>query len=832
MKTQSFFAGFHVVFLTTLAASFLAAPSCAQPTNFQRLHSFGNTNLAGAFPRRVIDGSDGRLYGAAVLDAPVFEGIVYGINRDGTGYRILHRFKRGDPPGENLSALIEGTDRALYGATSEGAANNQGAVFRINKNGTAITVLHAFPASVPKEGHSPPAPLIEGTDGALYGVSRQGGVAVRGAVFKLQKDGTGFQVLKSFTGTNDGVNPVGGLIEASDGWLYGTTSAAGTGGGGTIFKIRKDGSNFQVLVQLLRVPDQPAMPYAEMIEASDGALYGTTRDVFQGNRGTVFKLQKDGSGFAVVRIFSTTNEPGFLYAPVVEGPDGALYGVGTGTGGGDNRGTLFRMNKDGSDFRVVHLFPAFLTDGYYPVAVALGRDGSFYGSTGSGGRFGLGTLFRFNPTSDNYSTIWHFSTAGGEPSAPYGPLVPDRFGNLYGATVWGGDVNGGVIYRIHQNGTAFQIVRSMALTTNEGRVVRDLIVATDGNLYGTTSPNGYPGPGTLFKLAPDGSGFTLLQTFVAVTGDGSTPLCRITEGSDGKLYGASRWGGLSGSNNVFRINKDGTGYEILRVFGQVVGDGDSLENPLMEASDGTLYGVTSSGGTNGGGTVFRMNRDGTGYAQLHHFKSVGADGYRPSGPLLEASDGFLYGVTAYGGNRNEGTVFKVKKDGSAFAVVWRQTNWDRGLAGGFHGPLWEGNDGALYGATGFGGNYDGGVIFKINKNGTALTYLHHFDEVSVGRDSAGIVRGTDGAFYGTGGLGSARGTLYRFGQMIGVTRNTSSVQLSCTGVPGLTYEVQRSTDLQNWSTLLQGRMPENLHITYDDTSPPSSAAFYRVAPID
>src|SRR6266850_2674507 len=139
MKPQGFFAGLHAPLLIALATSFLAAPLCAQPTNFQRLHSFGNTNLAGAFPRRVIEGSDGRLYGVAVLDAPTYQGIIYCINRDGTGYRILHRFKKSDPTGDSPDSLLEGTDGALYGVTTEGATNNQGAIFRINKSGTAIT---------------------------------------------------------------------------------------------------------------------------------------------------------------------------------------------------------------------------------------------------------------------------------------------------------------------------------------------------------------------------------------------------------------------------------------------------------------------------------------------------------------------------------------------------------------------------------------------------------------------------------------------------------------------------------------------------------------------
>lgn len=682
--------------------------------------------------------------------------------------------------------MLEGNDGALYGVTREGAAHNEGAVFRINKDGTGITAIHAF-----LEVKGARSPLIEGSDGMLYGVSQRGGSNDVGTVFRLQKNGTGFQVLKHFGSPGDGSNPIGGLLEASDGWLYGTTWIGGMGGRGTVFKLRRDGSDYWVLRNFLSDLAQPASPFADLVEGDDGALYGTSLEGGYLGRGTVFRVQKDGTGLYVLHSFETTNDAAFPYVPVAEGPDGALYG--TGTAGGGTIAGLFKVKKDGTSYRVLRQFPGAPRDGRYPVApVTLSRDGFFYGTTESGGNYGSGTVYRLDPRDDSYSIVFHFSRSGAEAFWPFGALTPDGKGNLYGFAMQGGSTGRGTIYRIRPGG-AFEEVRGMSQTTNEGFMVQGLLVASDGNLYGTCSDEGAGRMGTLFKLAPDGSGFTVLHAFNFTPDDGFTPLTPVIEGSDGKLYGTTRQGGIGGCGTVYRINKDGTGYQLLHGFSGP--DGCIFQDPLIEGSDGVLYGVTVQGGNNGIGAVFRMNRDGSGYLPL-----VRASTYLmyPSGRLLEASDGFLYGVA--------GHIFRFRKDGADHTAIFRFTN---SLDGGVpSGPLWEGNDGALYGSTQQVGIYNYGVLFKVNKNGTGFTVLHHFDGGSLGRgEYPGIVRGDDGAFYGgstswtTGDLGL--GVIYRFGHMIGLARESSS-QLKCTGIPGIIYEMQRSTDLQQWTTLFTG----------------------------
>jgi uncharacterized repeat protein (TIGR03803 family) len=167
----------------------------------------------------------------------------------------------------------------------------------------------------------------------------------------------------------------------------------------------------------------------------------------------------------------------------------------------------------------------------------------------------------------------------------------------------------------------------------------------------------------------DGSNYQILHDFgPLITGDGLTPVA-IMEGSDGALYGTTQSGGTNLSGTAFRINRDGGQYSILHHF-RHSDDGAQPVAGLVEGSDRALYGTTSSGGANGGGTVFKFNKDGTGFVTLHSFSHV--DGAEPEASLVEGSDGKLYGTTRLWGQTNggSGTVFRLNKDGIDFSTLY------------------------------------------------------------------------------------------------------------------------------------------------------------------
>jgi len=173
-----------------------------------------------------------------------------------------------------------------------------------------------------------------------------------------------------------------------------------------------------------------------------------------------------------------------------------------------------------------------------------------------------------------------------------------------------------------------------------------LIIATDGALYGSTRNGGTNSLGSVFTMNKAGTGYTILHSFSSV--EGAQPGAGLLEASDGALYGTST-GGDQKTGAIFKLNKDGSGFTVLHHFGSVVGDGADPACQLIEGSDGALYGTTTGGcGANGGGTAFKLNKDGTSYSLLHSF-GAGTDGQDPARGLIEGAGGALYGTTLRGG---------------------------------------------------------------------------------------------------------------------------------------------------------------------------------------
>jgi len=380
--------------LSSLAATLVlkcAPAEAADPpvVGCQTIYSFVQEQVGMRPEGSLIVGSDGALYGTTSEGGGglMCEGTVFRVNQDGSGFSYLKRFERPwgqRPTGQPVAQLLEASDGVLYGTTYHGT------IFKLNKDGTGFTVLAVLNGSIYCR-------LVEGSDGALYGADPYGDTGY-GCIFKLNKDGTGFTVLRSFVyPSEEGWELVAGLVEGAGGALFGV-AAQSSSGWGTVFKISKDGTDFTVLKKFSRTGGDAKLPYAGVIEASDGNLYGTTS---QGgaatNAGTVFRVSKDGSAFAVLKNFTRTSPDGASpQVSLLEASDGALYGT-TPEGGSADLGTAFKLNKDGTGFAVLKDFTGIGSDGWYPhSALIRGRDGALYGTTVYGGDMGVGTVFRLD----------------------------------------------------------------------------------------------------------------------------------------------------------------------------------------------------------------------------------------------------------------------------------------------------------------------------------------------------------------------------------------------------------------------------------------------------
>ena len=811
--------------LALCLAGGLATEAGAQ-TNFLRLKSFG-VGDAGSPEAPLIEGSDGALYGTSTRGGRAEGGTVFKVNKDGTGYAVLRRFPGNDDDGkEPKGGLVEGSDGALYGTTYAGGTNDSGTVFKLNKDGTGYAVLRRFTNG--SDGSAPQAGLIKASDGALYGVTPFGGGDRSGTVFKLNEDGTGYAVLHRFSRSGDnGVFPVTALLEGSDGALYGTTYGGGTADNfGTVFKLNKDGSSFAVLRRFTGQPgNDGAVPQGALTEGSDGALYGTTSAGGSADDGTVFKLNNDGTSYAVLHAF--TGSPGdgaFPQSKLIKGSDGAMYGT-TSEGGTNDFGMVFKLNNDGSGYAVLWKFSGS-DNGNAPNGVIEGSDGALYGTTTLGGVNDSGIVFRLKKDGSAYKVVRRFiGSMGSDGAVPFGSLLEGSDGALYGTAAAGGTAGKGAVFKVEKDGNGYSVLRNFMGGDSDGAGPRaGLMEGSDGALYGTTESGAPNDSGTIFKLNKDGSGYTVLRRFTGSNFNRPRPAAALIEGSDGALYGAAVGGGTVAKGFLFKLNKDGTSYLMLRSFSGANGDGSAPDQRLTEGSDGALYGTTPYGGV-GGGTLFKINKNGTGYSVLRPFNGT-TEGFNPASPLVEGSDGLLYGTTYFGGSGGWGTVFKINRDGTGYATL-QAFGHSAENAANPQGLIVIGSDGSLYGTTRYGGTQDSGTVFKVNQEGSNYTVLRKFTKVAGDGTTpqSGLVQGSDRALYGTtvAGGDAGEGTVFKlFGgpppplSVTGISWRGAGAgaQLRFSGASSQPFRIEAATNLVNPVWTLQ----DNIAIGFDGTA--------------
>lgn len=349
-------------------------------------------------------------------------------------------------------------------------------------------------------------------------------------------------------------------------------------------------------------------------------------------------------------------------------------------------------------------------DGANPYYGSLVSDGSFlYGMTAKGGANDMGVIFKIKPDGTGYSNMHDFAGYPTDGNKPLGSLISVG-GFFYGMTNQGGTPNGsaGTIFKIKPDGTAYEIVMEFGSTVNAGGPLASLFY--DGSyLYGTTSSGGTNNNGVIFKVKPDGTGYIKLLEFMGQS-NGSNSHCTFI--SDGVyLYGTTDLGGSNGWGTIFKIKPDGTGYVKLLDFGGAAIGEYTFSSLIYDGA--FLYSMTSGGGTGNGGIIFKIKTDGTGYADIHDFQ-WSPDGALPLGSLISFG-GFLYGTTKYGGITDDGTIFKIKPDGTGYSKVLDFSN-DTIHGYNPYGTLFS--DGTcMYGMTYRGGANDSGTIFKINPAG-------------------------------------------------------------------------------------------------------------------
>jgi uncharacterized repeat protein (TIGR03803 family) len=687
----------------------------------------------------MVQGSDGNFYGTALEGGAYGYGTIFRMTTGGA-LTTLVAFNYTDG-GYPSPVLVQGSDGNFYGTTENGGTNGgAGTVFKMTPSGT-LTRLYSFSGG--SDGAVPVAGLVQGVDGNFYGTTYQGGAYGFGTVFEITSSGA-LTTLYSFTGGSDGENPWGGLLQASDGNLYGTTQAGGTYGYGTVFQIAPNGP-LNTLVQFEGY--NGANPSAALIQASDGNLYGTTQTGGSSGDGTLFRIAINGP-------LQVTGQP--VDQPTYIGGT-AIFTVAT----SGSAPVFYQWQKDGIN----------LTNG-----------GNISGSTSATLRitnvavadaalYSVIVSNAFNSLTSDYAVLEIIY------SPPHITSQPVSLTRVTGTTAMFSVAATGdqpLFYQWQENGTNINDGGNISGSATSSLTLVNVTTLNTGS-YSVIVSNALYAVSSLkatLTVVPNASPSAAMNELRLFTGgiDGAFPYAGLIQGKDGNLYGTAEGGGSSFYGSIFRMTLAG-GLTTLYSFT----DGNNGANPharLVQGTNGNFYGTTDSGGTNGYGTIFKMTSGGV-VSFLHSFTG-GSDGADPQTGLTQGADGNFYGASYQGGANSFGSIYKMAPNGAVTAVYEFTGSADGAYP---YADLVQGKDGHFYGTTLEGGANGYGTVFGLTTNGT-LTTLASFNYTNGAYPQAGVILGTDGSFYGTTLEGGAGG----YGTVFNLTTNGTLTTLLSFGL--------------------------------------------------
>ncbi len=539
------------------------------------------------------------------------------------------------------------------------------------------------------------------------------------------------------------------IFSANAQTLYGTTSKGGDEGGGTINKFVPATNNLTVLKSFEMLA---AKPWGSFIQASDGKLYGMTSvygmtsEEEIGGFGVIFSYDPSSSTYTNLKEFDGTNGSS-PSGSLMQANDGKLYGM-TFTGGSNGFGVIFSFDPSSSTYTKLKDFD--YTNGGHPHGSLIqASDGKLYGMTLRGGQSDYGVIFSFDPSSSTYTKLQDFDNTNG--GYPNGSLMQASDGKLYGMTPQGGSNSAGVIFSFDLSSSTFTKLKDFD-DTDGSHPYGSLIQASDGKLYGMTTYGGSSGAGVIFSFDPSTSIYIETKDFDF--DNGGLPYGSLMQASDGLLYGMTSTGGSRDDGVAFSFDPISSTCTKLNDF-----DGANGRNPyggLIQANDGNLYGMTYSGGALNSGVIFSYNPTSSTHTKLKDF-GANESGSNVSASLMQASDGKLYGTTTYGGSSGYGVIFSFDPSTSTYTKLW---DFDFTNGRNPYGSLIQASDGKLYGIalSGY------GVIFSFDPASSTYTKLIDFDGTNGSRPEGSLKQASDGKLYGMtqSGGSSGYGVIFSF----------------------------------------------------------------------
>ncbi|MDA3893547.1 MAG: PKD domain-containing protein, partial [Salinivirgaceae bacterium] len=727
-----------------------------------------NTSAGTTPSAALLNASNGKLYGLNRSGGKHLDGTLYEYDPSTQNYKDVHHFLYDLTGAEPYGELLEANNGKIYGTTSVGGADDGGTLFEYDPGNSSFAVKHDFDTAT---GIKPLGGLIEITD-TLYGMTSAGGTnQLYGVIFEYAISTNNYVVKHDFDYTNDGANPEGKLLLAKNGYFYGLTSTGGSGSGfGTLFKFDRVNEIFTPEEVFYGVSG--SYPYGSLIQAND-TIYGLTSS---GGYccGTMFKYNIDTEVFTGLLI--DFNDDLGVSTPVgdlVEGANNKLYGVTS--GGGIGNGILFEYDIVGelptfkSNIISGNLSPnssltkvgcytvnktveahickgesydlgtqTLTAEGTYTetftsvngcdsvvtlnLMVSCPSKAEFWSTTLSGGDNSVGTIYKIDENGENHTLEYSFAT-GDSGNSPYGGLIQARNGKLYGMTSLGGTSNNGVIYEFNPALNAYTNVFNFNGSGNGANPKGEFVEAPNGLLYGMTSKGGSKDAGVLFEFNPATNAVTKTLPFDSLA-TGANPSGALLLVNDSLMYGVTSKGGANTYGVLFEYNFVKGTLDKKFDFEQY-GPGAEPLIGLMQANNGRLYGVSSKGGMYNNGYLFEYIIGEDTYSTSYEFYDNFMYGEKPTGKLVQANNGMLYGVAELGGSIYRGSLFEYdfSTNTPALKVSFDSTSNGQNPMG----SMVLTPSGNLLGTTSNGLTNNNGGIFEYIMDSSIIHTRHNFN---------------------------------------------------------------------------------------------------------
>lgn len=602
----------------------------------------------------LMQANNGLLYGMTYGGGSFGNGVLFSFNPATNSYVRLIDFDWTNKGAFPFGNLIQAGNGKLYGMTSTGGNTSNGVIFSFDPADNTFTVVKNFDGT---NGAHPYGSLLQASDDKLYGMTLLSNIN-SGVLFSFDPANNSYLNLGYLPA---GVNPHGSLIQASNGKLYGLTANGGTGNNGFIIAFDPATKYFDFVDAFAGNGSKGSGPWADLIQAGDGKLYGTTNGGGSSGNGVIFSFDPTAipfvNGYTKVKDFNGA-DGARPYGSFIQASNGKFYGM-TLDGGTSNNGVIFSFDPATNAYSKAKDLGTNASGNYPAGSLVRGSDGRFYGMTTNGGSGGVGVLYSFDPANSTYAIMHNFD--GSDGANPNGSLIKGANGKLYGMTTNGGGTNNGVIFSFDPVTAAYTKLKDFD-GTNGANPYGSLLKASDGNLYGMTNSGGSSGIGTIFSYEPVNNSFSKLKDFGGT--DGSNPYGSLVQANNGKLYGMTFGGGNSGYGVFFSLDPATKEYMKLNDFEERV-NGANPYGSLIQASDGKLYGMTK--GYAVGSEVFSYDPANNAFSVVQSFDETSET--RPDGDLLQASDGKLYGMTSLGGSNNVGVVFSFDPANTTYAKL-------------------------------------------------------------------------------------------------------------------------------------------------------------------